>query len=144
MHLSIEADEALGTAGALGHLRGWIDGRAALVVNADAWCPGSLERFVAGWEGDRVRLLLAGDDELTPRSRIAAALMPWSEVAALAPEPSGLYERSWRDAQVTGRLEALRHDGPFVDCGTPAQYLEANLAVSGGRSVVGEGRGRGR
>lgn len=139
VHLSIEADEALGTAGALGHLREWIDGRASLVVNADAWCPGPLEPFVAGWSADRVRLLVVGDDELTPRSRIAAALMPWSEVAALAAEPSGLYERSWRAAQAAGRLEVVRHDGPFIDCGTPAQYLEANLAASGGQSVVGEG-----
>lgn len=139
VHLSIEADEALGTAGALGHLRSWIERRATLVVNADAWCPGSLERFVAGWQGDRIRLLLAGDDELTPRSRIAAALMPWVDVASLAPEPSGLYECSWRGAQATDRLEVVRHDGPFVDCGTPAQYLEANLSASGGRSVVGEG-----
>jgi MurNAc alpha-1-phosphate uridylyltransferase len=27
----------------------------------------------------------------------------------------------------------------FADCGTPAAYLAANLAWSGGRSVVGEG-----
>jgi NDP-sugar pyrophosphorylase family protein len=33
----------------------------------------------------------------------------------------------------------VRHDGPFVDCGTPAEYLEANLTASGGESVVGEG-----
>jgi NDP-sugar pyrophosphorylase family protein len=139
VHLSVEEDEVLGTAGALGRLRPWVDGRAALVVNADAWCPGSLEGFVHGWDGERVRLLLAGDDALTPRSRIAGALLPWSEVVALAAEPSGLYERSWRPAQAEGRLEVVRHDGPFVDCGTPAQYLAANLAATGGGSVVGDG-----
>jgi NDP-sugar pyrophosphorylase family protein len=139
VHLSIEADEALGTAGALGHLRDWLAGRGALVVNADAWCPGSLESFVDGWDGERVRLLLAGPASLTPTSRIAAALMPWAEVVRLPAEPAGLYERSWRQAQADGRLEAVGFDGPFVDCGTPAQYLEANLQASGGRSVVGEG-----
>jgi len=41
--------------------------------------------------------------------------------------------------QVEGVLDVVRHDGPFVDCGTPAQYLEANLASSGGASVVGDG-----
>lgn len=138
-HLSFEAPEALGTAGALGQLRGWLAGRAALVVNADAWCPGSLVAFAAGWDGGRTRLLLAGDDELTPTSRIAAALMPWSAVATLAAEPSGLYEVSWRPAQLAGELETVRHDGPFVDCGTPTQYLAANLQASGGASVVGEG-----
>src|SRR3954471_155012 len=36
-HLSIEEPEALGTAGALGQLRDWIDRRPVLVTNADAW-----------------------------------------------------------------------------------------------------------
>jgi NDP-sugar pyrophosphorylase family protein len=139
VHLSFEEDQALGTAGALGHLRGWLDGRGALVVNADAWCPGSLVGFVDGWDGVRVRLLLAGQDALTPDSRIAAALMPWSELLLLPVEPAGLYEASWREAQRDGRVDVVRHDGPFVDCGTPAQYLDANLTASGGESVVGEG-----
>lgn len=138
-HLSVEEPEALGTAGALGQLRSWLDGRAALVVNADAWCPGTLAAFAGGWDGTRTRLLLAGDDELTPTSSIAAALMPWSALSSLAAEPSGLYEVSWRPAQLAGQLEAVRHDGPFVDCGTPAQYLTANLQASSGECVVGEG-----
>lgn len=138
-HLSIEHGRALGTAGALGHLREWLGGRAALVVNSDAWCPGSLAGFVQGWDGERVRLLVAGGDELTPRSRIAGAVMPWSELSMLRAEPSGLYEASWARASAEGRVEVVRHDGPFVDCGTPAQYLEANLLSSGGASVVGEG-----
>ena len=37
VHLSIEADRALGTAGGLANLRTWLAGRAALVLNADAW-----------------------------------------------------------------------------------------------------------
>lgn len=139
VHVSVERDVALGTAGALGHLRGWVDGRGVLVVNADAWCPGSLADFAAAWDGERVCLLLVGESSLSPNSPIAAALMPWSEVSALAAEPSGLYERSWRAAQAEGRLGVVRHDGPFVDCGSPAQYLAANLAASGGQSVIGEG-----
>ncbi len=31
------------------------------------------------------------------------------------------------------------HEGPFVDCGTAADYLDANLHWSEGASVVGEG-----
>ena len=139
VHVSVEAERPLGTAGALGLLRPWLDGRAALVVNADAWCPGSLAAFVDDWDRERVRLLLVGEDELNPRSRVAAALLPWSEVVRLPAEPSGLYERSWHLAQVEGVLDVICHDGPFVDCGTPAQYLEANLAASGGLSVVGDG-----
>jgi len=36
-HLSVEQPVALGTAGAVGHLRPWLDGRPALVVNGDTW-----------------------------------------------------------------------------------------------------------
>jgi NDP-sugar pyrophosphorylase family protein len=139
VHRSVEEERPLGTAGAIGHLRPWIDGRAVLAVNADAWCPGSLLPFVAGWDGSSIRLLIAGADQLTPTSGLAGALMPWSDVERLAAVPSGLYEASWRAAQAGGRLEVVRHDGPFVDCGTPAQYLEANLLASGGRSVVEDG-----
>lgn len=138
VHRSFE-DVPLGTAGALGQLRGWLDGRAALVVNADAWCPGTVADFVEGWDGERIRLLVVGDDRLTPTSGIAGCLMPWDDIAPLAAEPTGLYECSWRGAQESGRIEVVRHDGPFVDCGTPAQYLAANLATSGGESVVGDG-----
>jgi N-acetyl-alpha-D-muramate 1-phosphate uridylyltransferase len=139
VHRSIEAEEPLGTAGALGHLRPWIDGRGVLVVNADAWCPGSLAPFVEGWDGERIRLLLAGDDELRPDSGLAGALMPWADVAEVDAVPSGLYEVSWRAALEAGRLEVVRHDGAFVDCGTPKEYLAANLLVSGGSSVVEPG-----
>ena len=139
VHRSVEEERPLGTAGALGRLRPWIDGRDALVVNVDAWCPGSLAAFAEGWDRERIRLLVAGDDELHPTSRIAGALMPWADIAAIDPEPAGLYEVSWRAAQVAGRLEVVRHEGDFVDCGTPEQYLAANLRASGGASVVEEG-----
>src|SRR5262245_2968801 len=43
VHLSIELPEALGTAGAVGRLRDWVDGRAVVAVNADAWTPDGLE-----------------------------------------------------------------------------------------------------
>lgn len=139
VHRSVEDEHLLGTAGALGLLRPWIDGRGVLVVNADAWCPGSLAGFAETWDGERIRLLLAGESELTPTSRLAGALLPWSDVVALPPEPAGLYEVSWHPAQAAGRVEVVRHEGDFVDCGTPAQYLEANLRSSGGESVVEPG-----
>lgn len=138
-HISVEEDEALGTAGALGHLRPWIDGRAVVVVNADTWCPGPLDGLVTGWDGERVRLLVAGDDRLRTTSLIAAALMPWREVAPLDPVPSGLYEASWGRLAAAGRVEVVRWDGPCLDCGTPARYLRANLAASGGEAVVAPG-----
>lgn len=141
-HLSIEADEPRGTAGALGLLRDWIDSCAVLVTNADAWLPVDLNAFVAGWDGERVRLLCVTDPargDFGPLRYCGAALMPWSEVAPLDPTPSGLYEVSWARAHDAGRLDLVVHDGPFVDCGTPPDYLAANLAWSGGDSVVGRG-----
>jgi len=136
VHLSVEESEALGTAGALGHLRAWADGRAVVVVNADTWAPGTLGPLVAGWDGERMRLALAGDDGLRPTSRVAAAVMPWSEVAPLAAEPSGLYEMSWRRAAAEGRLDVVPWDGPVLDCGTPARYLHANLTATGGGPAI--------
>ena len=139
VHRSIEAELPLGTAGALGLLRSWIGGRATLVVNVDAWCPGSLAAFAEGWDGERIRILVPESDELRPDSAIAGALMPWSDVARLEAEPSGLYEASWGQALQDGRIDVARHDGPFIDCGTPQRYLAANLQASGGDSVVEPG-----
>jgi NDP-sugar pyrophosphorylase family protein len=143
VHLSVEEDEALGTAGALGQLRPWIDGRAVAVVNADTWCPGSLGPVLDGWDGERVRLLVvgaeAGDRRLRPRSALAGALLPWTEVAPLEPVPSGLYEVSWGRLAAEDRIDVLPWPGPCVDCGTPARYLAANMAASGGISVIGKG-----
>ena len=66
------------------------------------------------------------------------ALLPWHEVADLAAEPAGLYEVSWRHRDPED-LELIDHPGAFLDCGTPARYLAANLAASGGAAVVGAG-----
>ncbi len=136
VHVSVEAEEALGTAGAVGHLRPWIDGRAAAVLNADAWCPDPLTPLVDGWDGSRVRLLLVGADELRPSVRVAGCLLPWTAMADLPATPSGLYETCWRPWADRGAVEVVRHDGAFVDCGTPADYLAANLAATGGATAA--------
>jgi NDP-sugar pyrophosphorylase family protein len=143
VHVSVEEPEALGTAGALGRLRPWIDGRAALVVNADTWCPAELAPLLAGWDGARVRIMVAGDEPFGPRSLVVASLLPWAELSRFEAVPSGLYERCWRDVAARGRVETISYDGAFVDCGTPASYLAANLAAvrapaPGGRGEPGD------
>jgi NDP-sugar pyrophosphorylase family protein len=135
VHVSIEEPEALGTAGAIGALRDWLDGRPAVVINADGWCEGGLDRLVDGWDGERVRVLVPGGGPLGARSMIAGSLLPWSLARAIPAEPAGLYEAVWRDVDV----ETVAFDGPFVDCGTPAAYLAANLVASGGAPVVEPG-----
>src|SRR4051812_1114011 len=49
-----------GTGGALARLRPWLEGRAVLVVNADAVHDADLARLVDGWDGERLRFLVAG------------------------------------------------------------------------------------
>lgn len=136
VHVSVEEPVALGTAGALGHLRDWLDGRDVLVTNADAWLPlrpEAVAAFVAGWDGLRTRLLCVDDPERGDFGDLrycGLALVPWAAVALFDAEPSGLYERSWGAEWEAGRLDLVRHDGPFVDCATPADYLFANLAAA--------------
>jgi N-acetyl-alpha-D-muramate 1-phosphate uridylyltransferase len=141
VHLSFEDDGPLGTAGAVGHLRDWLDGRGVLIVNADTWHRADLGPFVAGWDGERIRVLLGGPEgtRLGPGSLICASLLPWAEAVRLPAEPAGLYEVSWRAALDEERLEEAAHDGPVIPCDTPRDYLEANLVASGGTSVVGAG-----
>ncbi len=141
-HLSVEEPEALGTAGALGLLRSWIDGRPVLVLNSDVWPRYHLSELVEGWDRVRTRLLMvegADGRGFGPLTYAGAALMPWSAVAGLEPTPSGLYEVSWRPLAAGGRLDLVTTSSPFFDCGTPGEYLAANLAASGGSSVIGPG-----
>jgi MurNAc alpha-1-phosphate uridylyltransferase len=145
-HVSVEVGEALGTAGALGALRPWLDGRDVLVTNADAYLPGGLGAFAAGWDGERNRLLCASVDgpgdfpTVRPGLRyVGACLLPGRLVSQLRPEPSGLYEVLWRDRLPQLDLVTLAEVGlPPVafDCGTVADYLAANMHASGGASVV--------
>jgi NDP-sugar pyrophosphorylase family protein len=142
VHVSIEEPVALGTAGAVAALRPWLDGRAALIVNADAWCQPDLGAFVSGWDGERVRILVAGDEPFGSRSGIVASILPWSEAARLEPVPSGLWAACWRPLVDAGAVDTVAYGGPFVDCGTPARYLAANLwaaALATGTSVGPDG-----
>jgi NDP-sugar pyrophosphorylase family protein len=144
VHRSIEEPEALGTAGALGRLKPWIAGRPVLVHNSDAWFPADteLDDFVGTWDGERVRLLTVparattAPDFADGSTFAGISLMPWPIVERLTEEPTGLWEVAWREEADAGRLDLVRHDGPWFDTGTPSTYLAANLAASGGRSVV--------
>lgn len=144
LHLSVERPVALGTAGALGRLRGWIDGAPVLVTNADAFFPHGdpVGELLADWDGERPRLLCVRDGDrgdFGDLRYVGTALLPWWSVRDLAPEPSGLYEVSWRELHADGSLDLAVTDLPTVDCGTPADYLRANMAASGGAPVVEPG-----
>ncbi|MBT0767914.1 NTP transferase domain-containing protein [Kineosporia sp. J2-2] len=138
-------DEALGTAGGVANLLPWLDGRDALVTNADQYLPGGLAGFTDGWDGERCRLLCRPDPAKNDFGRglryVGACLLPWQLIRHLEPEPTGLYEVLWRRELEGGRLDlvVLPESAVAIDCGTPADYLAANLHASGGRSVIGEG-----
>ncbi len=142
VRVSVEDARPLGTAGGVANLRDWVDGRAALVANADAWRTGTLRDLVDGWDGERIRLLCVRDPARGDFGELryaGACLLPWWAVARLAPVPTGLYEVLWRDEERAGRLDLAVTEEVFVDCGTPADYLRANLTASGGLSVIGPG-----
>jgi len=141
-HVQIEQPEPLGTAGALGRMRDWLDGRDVLVTNADTYLPDGLDTLVTGWDGERCRLLVTpadSDGDFGHHDYIGACLLPWRLVRGLEPTPSGLYEVLWRAEHDAGRLDLVPTSGTAIDCGTPADYLRANLHASGGTSVVGAG-----
>jgi N-acetyl-alpha-D-muramate 1-phosphate uridylyltransferase len=139
--VSLERDEPLGTAGGIGRLRSWIDGRSVVVVNADSWTPTPLDALLEGWDGQTVRVMVNGGSTFGPSSKIVASTLPWRIVERLDDHPAGLYEVVWRDAFANGELEVVSHDGVFIDCGTPLDYLRANLEVVAlaGDSCVAEG-----
>lgn len=141
VHLSHEREVALGTAGALGALLPWLEDRDVIVTNADTWAGPGLDvaGLVAGWDRERVRLMVVetgGRSDFGSARYCGVALMPGRLVRALRAEPSGLYEVSWRTEWEAGRLDLVPTDAAVVDCGTPRDYLEANLLWSGGVSVV--------
>ena len=99
-------------------------------------------RFVDGWDGERIRLLVVED---RARPDFGSARVLRRRAAAVGgrrrprPRPVRPLRGGWRYAFELGRLDLVDHEGPFVDCGTPADYLRANLLASGGASVVGPG-----
>jgi NDP-sugar pyrophosphorylase family protein len=130
----------LGTAGAVGRLATWLGPRPAIVTNVDAYLDGAIEPLLDGWSGDVLRLLVspvAGQGDFGPWRFAGCSLLPARLRRGLAAAPAGLYEAVWRREIESGRAELIPYDGMFIDCGTPAEYLRANLHQSGGQTVVG-------
>jgi NDP-sugar pyrophosphorylase family protein len=139
---------ALGTAGAVAHLRDWTAGRALLVGNADAYLsprePDTADLAVLfdGWDGSTVRVLCVPAAtqravEFQPGMRFAGfTLMPADVVAGLPAGRSELVHEVWRPAERAGRLELVGYDGVYLDTGTLPDYLAANLHAAGAGSLI--------
>lgn len=133
VHVSVEQPEALGTAGAVGAVRDWLDGRDLLVANGDVWWTGDVDLapFVAGWDRERPRLVVVPDTErpdFDGRWRFAGvSLLPAGWAARLDPVPSGLYELVWSRTP----LDLFPVDVGFIDCGTPDDLELARRLAAG-------------
>jgi NDP-sugar pyrophosphorylase family protein len=146
-HLSVEPDGPLGTSGGVARLRDWIDGRGVLVGNADAYLadpfrePGKdIAALLAGWSGDTVRMLTKpcrpGDTGGFSGNRFAGfSLIPWRYVAVLPDRHDNLVRTAWRPAEAEGALELIEYEGYYLDTGTPADYLTANLHAAGSNLI---------
>ncbi len=137
--VSVETPVALGTAGAVAQLSGWLDGAHALVHNADAWIPDPPDDFVTAWDGTRPRLLVrrtGAASDFGPFRFLGLSLLPQPDVARLRAEPSGLYEVVWREAWERGELDLVEHEGIAFDVGTAERLLAANLTAGDGTSFV--------
>jgi mannose-1-phosphate guanylyltransferase/MurNAc alpha-1-phosphate uridylyltransferase len=148
-HLSVEPEGPLGTSGGVARLRGWIDGRGALVGNADGYLadparePGKdIAALLDGWRGDTVRMLTKpvppGDTGGFSGRRFAGfSLIPWRYLLRLEVAKADLVRTVWRPAEAAGDLELIAYDGIYIDTGTPADYLAANRhAASGGNLIA--------
>jgi MurNAc alpha-1-phosphate uridylyltransferase len=138
MHVSVES-ELLGTAGALRQLRSFIDGRPVVVTNADLWLSDPIPGFLDGWDGRMPRLLVQDTgrpSDFGTLRYMGVSTVPADVAARLEYSPSGLYSAVWRDAFAAGELEFVQLTGRSFDCGTPAEFLTANLSAGDGSSVV--------
>jgi N-acetyl-alpha-D-muramate 1-phosphate uridylyltransferase len=136
-HLSVE-EQPLGTSGALGRLRDWIDGRGVLVSNVDAYLAGGqIAPLLEGWDGESTRLLgvpLRGEEPggFSGRRFAGYSLLPWHRVKDLTDEPGNLARTVWRPAEAAGELTVVDYEGTYLDTGTPPDYLAANLHTTRG------------
>ena len=121
----------------------WLDGRAVLVVNGDTWTDVDLAPLLDGWDGERVRVLVArpAGHDARGRSRRRGVARAGGRRRRAAGDAARARRTGCggRRRPQAGDSRSLAGDGAFVACDTPADYLAANLAASGGASVVGDG-----
>ncbi len=138
-HVSLEAEDRLATAGAVGHLHDWIAGRHVLLHNADSFHDDDLAALLDGWTGRHPRLLVRTEPHPSDFGNLrflGVSLLPAHLAAQMPDRVAGLSSLVWGPAWEAGTLETVEVRGTAIDCGTPSDYLRANLHLSGGSSVV--------
>jgi NDP-sugar pyrophosphorylase family protein len=118
-----------------------------LVGNADAYLAGGdIAPLLRHWDGEHVRLLGVPAGALPAEfggHRFAGfSLLPWRYVVRLAHAPADLVKAVWRPAEAIGQLRVIEYSGHYLDSGTPADYVAANLDAA--RLAAGPTERRGR
>jgi len=88
VRVSVEYGDRLGTAGAIGNMRRWLDGRDVLIHNADAYVTDDLSTLLEGWTGERPRLLVKtgrSKSDFGCRRFCGVSLLPGPIAAQLKP-----------------------------------------------------------
>jgi GTP:adenosylcobinamide-phosphate guanylyltransferase len=135
--------ELLGTGGAVGNAGTWIGDDDLLIVNADTVLVAATDEFVAGWDGDSVRMLVVADRERADFDGVwryvGAALVPNALAVRLPAAPANLSDELFVPARKHGLMELFPVPAFYVDCATPLDLLVANLTLGGGETVVSDG-----
>lgn len=136
IHVSYES-QLLGTAGAVARVLPWLGDDDLLILNGDTWLEELPPSFVCDWDRTGPRLLVRDvgrPSDFGTLRFIGASLLPNAVARALPTEPSGLYEEVWLPRGKA--LDLCVTQAMAFDCGTPTEFLQANLAVSGASSVI--------
>ncbi|MGA0582347.1 MAG: N-acetylmuramate alpha-1-phosphate uridylyltransferase MurU [Castellaniella sp.] len=147
---------ALETAGGIARALPFFQDRPFLVMNGDVWCdwdPARAVRLAAAWPADRLAHLvlvdnpdhhpqgdftLHADGLVTPRPHAAAPALTFAGIglyrpalfAATDPDRPSPLAPLLRLAMAARAVDGERHEGEWVDVGTPARLaaLDAELA----------------
>jgi NDP-sugar pyrophosphorylase family protein len=135
--------ELLGTGGAVGNVSRWLGDDDLMVVNSDTVLLADTDEFVGSWDRSRLRMVVVADqarpDFLGAWRYAGVSLVPNEMARALPAAPANLSDELFRPAWRSGRVDLVPVAGFYMDCATPRDLLVANLALSGGETVVAEG-----
>jgi len=135
--------QLLGTGGAVGNAGEWLGGDDLMLINADTVLNADTTKFVDAWDRRRLRMLVVPDSVRADFEGmwryVGVALIPNRLARSIPATPSNLSEELFVPARRRGEVELVPTAGFFVDCATPADLLAANLALSGGATIVADG-----
>lgn len=144
--VSDQAGEAFGTTRGLLQALGradWDGAEAVMITSSDTIYLGSLDQFVSGWAGDRVRLLAvasSGHDDFMSGVRFTGtALIPGERLHELGADNGDIVHDLYTPSLESGEAELVLGSGRFYDCGTPYEYWLAIMTTTAGGGLIERG-----